>query len=48
MKPFEVEFDEGYGYYLLTHADALGDAAHRDLSLVADPKTQSGPESDQG
>ena len=27
VKPFEIEFDEGYGYYLLTHADALGDAA---------------------
>jgi DNA-binding transcriptional LysR family regulator len=27
VKPFEVEFEEGYGYYLLTHAEGLGDAA---------------------
>jgi DNA-binding transcriptional LysR family regulator len=27
VKPFDVEFDEGYGYYLLTHAEALGDTA---------------------
>lgn len=27
VRPFEVEFDEGYGYYLLTQPEALGDAA---------------------
>jgi DNA-binding transcriptional LysR family regulator len=27
VKPFEVIFDEGYGYYLLTHPDALSDPA---------------------
>ena len=26
-QPFDVSFDEGYGYYLLTHPEALGDAA---------------------
>lgn len=26
-RPFAVEFDEGYGYYLLTHPEALGDTA---------------------
>jgi DNA-binding transcriptional LysR family regulator len=27
LKPFDIELDEGYGYYLLTHPEALGDAA---------------------
>jgi len=27
VKPFEVEIDEGYGYYLLTHPEALADSA---------------------
>ena len=27
VKPFDVELDEGYGYYLLTHPEALSDAA---------------------
>jgi len=27
VKPFDVVFDEGYGYYLLTHPDALSDPA---------------------
>ena len=27
VQPFDVTFDEGYGYYLLTHPEALGDAA---------------------
>ena len=27
VKPFEVVFDEGYGYYLLTHPEGLSDAA---------------------
>jgi DNA-binding transcriptional LysR family regulator len=27
VKPFDIEFDEGYGYYLLTHPEALSDAA---------------------
>lgn len=27
VRPFEVEFDEGYGYYLLIQPEALGDAA---------------------
>ncbi len=27
VQPFDVAFDEGYGYYLLTHPEALGDAA---------------------
>jgi DNA-binding transcriptional LysR family regulator len=27
LRPFDVEFDEGYGYYLLTHPEALSDPA---------------------
>ena len=27
VKPFDVVFDEGYGYYLLTHPEGLSDAA---------------------
>jgi len=27
VRPFEVQFDEGYGYYLLTQPEALGDPA---------------------
>jgi DNA-binding transcriptional LysR family regulator len=27
VKPFDVTFDEGYGYYLITHPEALGDTA---------------------
>ena len=27
VKPFDIEFDEGYGYYLLTQPEALSDAA---------------------
>ena len=27
VKPFDVVLDEGYGYYLLTHPDALSDPA---------------------
>ncbi len=27
VRPFETSLDDGYGYYLITHPDALGDAA---------------------
>ena len=27
VKPFEVTLDDGYGYYLTTHPEALGDTA---------------------
>jgi DNA-binding transcriptional LysR family regulator len=27
VKPFDIEFDEGFGYYLLTHPEALSDPA---------------------
>ncbi len=27
VRPFDIEVDEGYGYYLLTHPEALGDSA---------------------
>jgi len=27
VKPFEVTLDDGYGYYLITHPEALGDTA---------------------
>jgi DNA-binding transcriptional LysR family regulator len=27
VKPFEQEFDDGYGYYLITHPEALSDTA---------------------
>ncbi len=27
VRPFDVEFDEGFGYYLLTHPEALSDPA---------------------
>lgn len=27
VKPFEAELDDGYGYYLITHPEALGDTA---------------------
>jgi DNA-binding transcriptional LysR family regulator len=27
VKPFEVTLDDGYGYYLITHPEGLGDTA---------------------
>ncbi len=27
MKPFEATLDDGYGYYLITHPEGLGDTA---------------------
>ena len=27
IKPFEQNFDDGYGYYLITHPEALSDTA---------------------
>jgi DNA-binding transcriptional LysR family regulator len=27
VKPFEASLDDGFGYYLITHPDGLGDAA---------------------
>jgi DNA-binding transcriptional LysR family regulator len=27
VKPFEAALDDGYGYYLITHPEALGDTA---------------------
>ncbi len=27
VKPFETTLDDGYGYYLITHPDGLGDPA---------------------
>jgi len=26
-RPFDVSFDDGYGYYLITHPEGLGDTA---------------------
>jgi hypothetical protein len=27
VRPFDVTFDDGYGYYLITHPEGLGDTA---------------------
>jgi hypothetical protein len=27
VKPFDASLDDGYGYYLITHPEALGDTA---------------------
>ena len=27
VRPFEQQFDDGYGYYLITHPEALSDTA---------------------
>jgi DNA-binding transcriptional LysR family regulator len=27
VRPFDISLDDGYGYYLITHPEALGDTA---------------------